>query len=153
MIFLSTWKYNSLGDLTRQHKVWRKILLNTLSWYLTCFFQRIWPLKLNEITWRILLWIYQEQFVNFPGKQGFAINLPWTALKSKQHIELFDTSCQLLEGGGGIIYFLFGRGGGATYTYKLWKLFPSKHQPSGIFKKKKLLDPSTVEGAGGAIIK
>ncbi len=27
--FLTTWGYNSLGDLIRQHKVWRKILLNT----------------------------------------------------------------------------------------------------------------------------
>ncbi len=33
---------------------------------------------------------YQEQFVNFPGKQGLAI-------KSKQCIERFDiSSCQLL---------------------------------------------------------
>ncbi len=48
---------------------------------------------------------YQEQFVNFPGKQGLAI-------KSK----LFDIiSCQLPEMGGGIIYFPFGRGG-TIYT-------------------------------------
>ncbi len=29
IIFLSTWGYNSLGDPTRQHKVWRKTRLNT----------------------------------------------------------------------------------------------------------------------------
>ncbi len=29
IIFLSTWGYNSLGDPTRQHKVWKKILLQT----------------------------------------------------------------------------------------------------------------------------
>ncbi len=27
IIFLSTWGYNSLGHPTRQHKVWKKILL------------------------------------------------------------------------------------------------------------------------------
>ncbi len=34
--FLSTWKYNSLGDPTKQHKVWRKIVLNICNlpiWY------------------------------------------------------------------------------------------------------------------------
>ncbi len=38
-IFLSTWGYNSLGDPTRQHEVWRKILLNTNSSYLTEAFE------------------------------------------------------------------------------------------------------------------
>ncbi len=39
--------------------------------------------------------MYQEQYVNFPGKQGLPINLPWPALKSKQCIKLFDIiSCQ-----------------------------------------------------------
>ncbi len=49
--------------------------------------------------------MYQEQYVNFPGKQGLAFNLPWPALKSKQRIELFDIiSCQ--PGGRGIIDFI-----------------------------------------------
>ncbi len=43
------------------------------------------------------LWMYQEQYVNSPGKQGLPINLPWPALKSKEHIELFD----IMGGGGG----------------------------------------------------
>ncbi len=47
---------------------------------------------------------YQEQFVNFPGKQGLAI-------KSKQGIELFDIiSCQL-PGGSNLFSFWQGRGG------------------------------------------
>ncbi len=55
---------------------------------------------------------YQEQFVNFPGKQGLE-------MKSKQCIELFDIiSCQLLI--GGFIFFL-AVGGGTIYTYKLLK--------------------------------
>ncbi len=65
------------------------------------FFQRIWPTlmrkwpKWNKITRLIWLWMYQKQYVNFPGKQGLAINLPWPALKSKQHFEIFDIiSCQ-----------------------------------------------------------
>ncbi len=65
---------------------------------------------------------YQEQFVNFLGKQGLAI-------KSKERIELFDIiSCQLARG---VNYILFGREG-TIYTYKLLKLFPSK-QPSVFF--------------------
>ncbi len=35
IISLCTWGYISLGDPTCQHEVWRKILLNTNSWYLT----------------------------------------------------------------------------------------------------------------------
>ncbi len=47
---------------------------------------------------------YQEQFVNFPGKQGLPI-------KSKQHIELSDIiSCQLPGGRGNL--FSFWRQGG-----------------------------------------
>ncbi len=41
IISLSTRGYNSLGDLTRQHRVWRKILLNTNSWYLTEAFKNM----------------------------------------------------------------------------------------------------------------
>ncbi len=61
---------------------------------------RKWP----KVTQRIWLWMYQEEYFNFPGKQWLAINLPWPALKSKQHIELFDIiSCQ--QGGGGNLFY------------------------------------------------
>ncbi len=75
------------------------------------FFQCIWPnlmikwAKWNEITRQIWLWMYQEQYVNFPGKQGLAINLPWPALKSKQCIELFDI-ISWQPGGGEFILLL-----------------------------------------------
>ncbi len=46
IIFLSTWRYNFLGDPTRQHEVWRKILLNTNSWYLTKAFKSMHTLFL-----------------------------------------------------------------------------------------------------------
>ncbi len=39
IILLCTQGYNSLVDPIRQHEVWRKILLNTNSWYLTEAFE------------------------------------------------------------------------------------------------------------------
>ncbi len=38
----------------------------------------------------------------FPSKHGLAINLPWSALKSKQHmcVEFFDTIPAVMLGGG-----------------------------------------------------
>ncbi len=57
------------------------------STYQTKFDTKMTKMKLNYMANIIMK--YQEQFVNFPGKQGLAI-------KSKQHIELFDIiSCQL----------------------------------------------------------
>ncbi len=60
---------------------------------------------------------YQEQFVNFPGKQGLAI-------KSNQRIELFDIiSCQLRGGGGIILFYFWQEGGRSTFT-NYWNYFP-----------------------------
>ncbi len=80
IIFLSTWGYNSLGDTTRQHEVWKKILLQcdpierltacVLRWTPNLMLK--WP-KWNEITWRILLWNIRNSLLNFPGNQGLAI--------------------------------------------------------------------------------
>ncbi len=50
IIFLSTWGCKSLGDPTRQHKVWWKILLNRNSWYLTETFESIHTLFLQTIS-------------------------------------------------------------------------------------------------------
>ncbi len=78
IIFLSTWGYNSLGDPTRQHKVWKKILLHAdpIERLTVCVLsantkensaiQRIWPNlmwkwpKWNKNARQIWLWLYQE---------------------------------------------------------------------------------------------
>ncbi len=75
IIFLNTWGYNSLGDPTRQHKVWKKILLQAdpIERLTACFlaantkqnstiqhirqnFTQKWP-KWNYIAQRIWLWL------------------------------------------------------------------------------------------------
>ncbi len=81
-----------------------KTKLNYLT-YQTKFDAKMTKMERNYMANIIMK--YQEQFVNFPGKQGLAI-------KSKR-IELFDIiSCQMP--GGGVINFLFGRGGRSTLT-------------------------------------
>ncbi len=67
IIFLSTWGYNSLGDLTRQHEVWRKILLNTNGWYLTkaCIhysFQLNLLLRAYFIDTKLMIWSASKQY-------------------------------------------------------------------------------------------
>ncbi len=56
IIFLSTWGY-SLGDPTRQHKVWRKILLKyKLSWSIQC--------KACYSFWQICCWVLISLMLN-----------------------------------------------------------------------------------------
>ncbi len=97
IILLCTRGYNFLCDPTRQHEVWRKILLQAdlikrltaciyASWWwkqnstilrIRPNLMRKWP-KWNEITWRIWLWVYQltvcHLIMYLPVKQGLAIN-------------------------------------------------------------------------------
>ncbi len=96
------------------------------STYQTKFDARMTKMKRNYMANIIMK--YEEQFVNFPGKQGLA-------MKSKQVHWTFwhhQLSTAREEGGGGNFRFLFDRGGG-IYSYKLLKLFPSKHQLSVLF--------------------
>ncbi len=75
------------------------------STYQTKFDAKMTKMKRNYMVNIIMK--YQEQFINFPGKQGLAI-------KSKQCIELFDfKSCQLA--GKRVIYFPCGGGGGGGW--------------------------------------
>ncbi len=71
-IFLSTWGYNSLGDPTRQHEVWKKILLNTNSWYLTEAFESMHTLFLptksaaahlfHLYSFKLMIWSARKQY-------------------------------------------------------------------------------------------
>ncbi len=70
IIFLSTWGYNSLGDPTRQHEVWKKILLqaDSIERLTACvlaantkFEAKITKMKRNYMANIIMK--YQEQFV------------------------------------------------------------------------------------------
>ncbi len=93
IIFLSTWKYNSLGDPTRQHEVWRKILLNnTLSWYLQLWQEmpaRIHPLLLSFETFTIKM------------KLLFSDILYYERIKSKRRCKRPIMPIYLLILGGG----------------------------------------------------
>ncbi len=87
----------------------------------------------------------------FPVKQGLAINLPWPALKNKQHmcfehLEVFLTSSadQCFFCGFIYLYLLL-----TIYTYKLLK-FPTKHQTSRLYI---IIGPLHCRGGGGVIIK
>ncbi len=70
IIFLSTWGYNSLGNTTRQHKVWKKILLQAdpIERLTACVLaaNTKFDAKMTKMKWNYMVNIimkYQEQFV------------------------------------------------------------------------------------------
>ncbi len=107
IILLCIRGYNSLGDPTRQHEVWRKILpqADPIERLTACVLVANKTKKLNYLTYRTkfdtkMTKIKQTYtavmimsvsgtvchliLLYFPGKQGLAINLTWPVLKNKQ---------------------------------------------------------------------
>ncbi len=107
--------YNSLCDPNRHHKriasytFKYKLIRMHVSWMINFFnlSDQIWcenDKNENKITWRIWLWMYQEHFVNL-SNTFLEINLPWSALKSKQHIVCWiKLIINYLEGGGVLLF-------------------------------------------------
>ncbi len=75
-----------------------------------------WP-KWNDITQRIWLWVYQEQFVILSVNQGLVINLTWRAVKNKQRFERF---LSLFDISWSVFFFL------NLFFYLYLKSFPHK---------------------------
>ncbi len=86
--------YNSLGDLTRQHEVWRKTLLQAdpIKSLTACVLatKMRWNCMANMIM--SVSGTVCHLILYFPVNQGLAINFPWPALKNKQYMcfELFE---------------------------------------------------------------
>ncbi len=83
IISLCTWGYNSLSDLTRQHKVWRKILLNTKSWYRREDFESMHTLLLptKSAAARLFHW-YQIKLMIWSARKQYYLDF-WAFLELK----------------------------------------------------------------------
>ncbi len=139
IIFYCTRGYNSLGDLTRQHKVWRKTLTSWSDRKADCMrlggehkiklnystYQTQFDVKMTKMKWNYTANMIMSVsgtvchlILYFPVNLGLAINLRWPAVKNKQRIcfELFDIiSWSVFY----FFYYLFLLL--TMYTYKLLK--------------------------------
>ncbi len=117
IILLCNQAYYSLCDLTRQRKVWRKILLQADPIErLTAFilaaktkfnystYQTKFDAKMTKMKWNYTANMIMSVSVTvchiilyFPIKQGLAINLPWPALSRTSNILLYYNSGILQE--------------------------------------------------------
>ncbi len=121
-----------------QHASWVRTQNSTIH-HITTNLTRKWP-KWNEITQRIWLWVYQEQFVILSVNQGLAINLTWPALKNNQRFELFEV---FLTSSADQCFF-------CVFFIFIWNHFPMKHPTRRLYL---IIGSLPLPGGGSAIIK
>ncbi len=92
----------------------------------------------NEITQRIWLWMYQEQFVILSVNQELAINLTWPALKNKQCFEIFEV---FLTSSADQCFL-------RVFLILIWNHFPTKHPTSRLYL---IIGPPPLPGKGGEV--
>ncbi len=152
---MCTWGYFSLGDPTWQHEVWRKILLNTNSLYLTEAFKSMHTLFLltksaaarlfHCYQIKLMIWAARKQYylafwdllelksMNILIKTGLYFHHSFDIISAcylyDNRIKWFRSqTCENVAGTFEIrnsIFYLFFIL--MIYTYKLLKAFPPKH--------------------------